>query len=81
MPNGTTMDSHSSMVLPPLFSISQNAGKAERAVISDPQKYTRVRPMRSDRWPKNGMKKHIAMAAAITPTSASVRLIWMVWVR
>ncbi|MNT54736.1 hypothetical protein D3C72_1919180 [compost metagenome] len=31
--------------------------------------------MRSDSRPKNGMKKHITSAAAITPIRASVRVI------
>ncbi|MNS66089.1 hypothetical protein D3C72_992840 [compost metagenome] len=37
--------------------------------------------MRSDRRPKKGMKKHMTSAAAITPVSASVRVICTVCVR
>ncbi len=68
------MDSHSTSGLPPLVIISQNAGKAEMPLMMAPQKYTRVRPSRSDIRPKYGMKKHMMMAAAITPPSAWLRL-------
>ncbi|MNV48548.1 hypothetical protein D3C71_1404590 [compost metagenome] len=37
--------------------------------------------MRSDKRPKKGMKKHITSAAAMTPISASVRVICTVCVR
>lgn len=46
------MASHTSITLPWLLSISQKPGKAATAVTSEPQKYTRVRPMRSDSRPK-----------------------------
>src|SRR2546427_8856953 len=63
MPKGTTMAIHISSILPPLSAMSQKAGKAETAVISDPHKYTRLRPRWSDRRPNSGIVKHITTAA------------------
>lgn len=75
------IDSHMSSTLPPLCVMSQKPGNAETAVMSEPHMYTRGRPSRSDMRPKKGIAKHITTAAAITPSSASVRLILIVLVR
>ncbi len=53
---------------------SAKYGNAHSPVSTAPAMYRRLRPTRSERWPKNGTRNSASAAATITPLVANVFL-------